>query len=128
MNWKVYSMFEIKKISHLLQLNSWTILNTKKYNGQQINLLQIRKYHGEILGVQQYFHTKNLKTVKYVKHILKCFRLYIYIYWSKLLVYFIWVWATFLFGRKKSFRPKFQSHLITIYVCLIAYRKRLVVV
>jgi hypothetical protein len=31
------------------------------------------------------------------------------------------------FGRKKSFRPKFQSHLITIYVCLIAYRKRLVV-
>ena len=45
--------------------------------------------------------------------------------WAKYLVYFIWVWATFLFGRKKSFRPKFQSHLITIYVCLIAYRKRL---
>jgi len=38
---------------------------------------------------------------------------------------FKWVWATFLFGRKKPFRPKFQSHLITIYVCLIAYRKRL---
>ena len=57
--------------------------------------------------------------------------IYIYIYkwvgWAKLLVYFIWVWATFLFGRKKSFRPKFQSHLITIYVCLIAYRMRLVV-
>ena len=66
-------------------------------------------------------------------------RLYIYIYiyihtyihthtrvvWAKFLVYFLWVWATFLFGRKKSFRPKFQSHLITIYVCLIAYRKRL---
>ena len=32
------------------------------------------------------------------------------------MVYFIWVWATFLFGRRKSFRPKFQSHLITIYV------------
>jgi hypothetical protein len=31
----------------------------------------------------------------------------------------IFIWA------KKTFRPKFQSHLITIYVCLIAYRKRL---
>ena len=40
---------------------------------------------------------------------------------------FKWVWATFLFGRKTSFRPKFQSHLITSYVCLIAYRKQLVV-
>jgi hypothetical protein len=27
----------------------------------------------------------------------------------------------------KSFRPNFQSLLITIYVCVIAYRKRLVV-
>jgi hypothetical protein len=47
--------------------------------------------------------------------------IYIYIYkwagWSKLLVYFIWVWATFFFGRKKSFRPKFQSQYI--YVCNI---------
>jgi hypothetical protein len=59
------------------------------------------------------------------------FQTYIYIYkwagWSKRLVYCIWVWVTFLFGRKKSFPPKFQSHLITIYVCLIAYMKRLVV-
>ena len=59
-----------------------------------------------------------------------CINLYIYIYkrasWAKFMVYFIWILATFLFGRKKSFRPKFQSHLITIYVCLIAHRKRLV--
>ena len=42
-------------------------------------------------------------------------------------IFYMGLGDIFIWAKKKSLRPKFQSHLITIYVCLIAYRKRLLV-